>query len=561
MVNGKLVGGETDWAKVAALGLRAANTAWAVNQALNPVKAGFQGTVPVLQATRQQVATDPNARPGAGGQRYFTDTQFTPAAGLPAAQAAATQQATTLAAANQAARPAPVAAAPVNYDAFFGRTPAQVAAQPQPVAAAHGGLMHAAKGRYLQGATDGMADKLPAQIGNDQPAKLSHGEFVIPADVVSHLGNGNSDAGAQQLYKMMSHIRKARTGNEDQGKRINPDKFMPGGLARAYAAGGPISGYADGGTIAAPAGSTGMEQTLSSYAAPYVTNMLAQGQALAQQPYQAYQGPLTAGASGLQQQGFGATGALQTPAGIGQAAETAGKVASGLGALSYTPTGGTFDAGKAQQYMNPYLQASLNPQLEEARRQSQITQQQNAAKMTQAGAFGGSRQAILDAETQRSLGTNLANITGQGYNKAFEQAQQQYNTEQGRNVQENQFGAGYGLQALQGQVGAAQTQGGLSALQNTTNLANIGAQLSAGEQQRGIEQQGMTADQAAFAAERDNPYKMVTYQQSLLQGLPLTASNYTIPSSPYSVAQQGLDQLTNPVATTAAPVATKPPVS
>ena len=304
----------TDWAKVASLGLKAAGGAWNVNQALHPVKAGYQGTVPVLQATRQQVATDPNARPGAGGQRYFTDTQFTPAAGLPAAQAAATQQATTLAAANQAVREAPAAPAPMNYDAFFGRTPAQVAAQPQPVAAAHGGLMHAAKGRYLQGATDGMADKLPAQIGNDQPAKLSHGEFVIPADVVSHLGNGNSDAGAQQLYKMMAHIRKARTGNEDQGKRINPDKFMPGGLARAYAAGGEIKGFdgTTGSTVSAPAGATGMEQTLSSYAAPYVTDMLSRGQALAQQPYQAYQGPLTAGPSALQQQGFGASGALQT---------------------------------------------------------------------------------------------------------------------------------------------------------------------------------------------------------------------------------------------------------
>jgi len=94
--------------------------------------------------------------------------------------------------------------------------------------------------RYLQGETDGMADKIPARIGRDQPAALSHGEFVVPADVVSHLGNGNSDAGAKKLYSMMDKIRQARTGTKKQGKRINPDKFMPGGLVQAYPNGGSV---------------------------------------------------------------------------------------------------------------------------------------------------------------------------------------------------------------------------------------------------------------------------------------------------------------------------------
>ena len=83
------------------------------------------------------------------------------------------------------------------------------------------------KGYYLGGATDGMADKVPATIDNQQPAALSDGEFVVPADVVSHLGNGNSNAGAQQLYSMMDNIRQARTGNKQQGKQINPNKIMP----------------------------------------------------------------------------------------------------------------------------------------------------------------------------------------------------------------------------------------------------------------------------------------------------------------------------------------------
>jgi len=74
---------------------------------------------------------------------------------------------------------------------------------------------------------DGMSDDIPAMIDGDQPAALSDGEFVIPADVVSHLGNGSSDAGAQQLYSMMDRIRQARTGNKKQGKEINPKKYMP----------------------------------------------------------------------------------------------------------------------------------------------------------------------------------------------------------------------------------------------------------------------------------------------------------------------------------------------
>jgi hypothetical protein len=72
-----------------------------------------------------------------------------------------------------------------------------------------------------------MADEIPANIDGKQPAKLSDGEFVVPADVVSHLGNGNSEAGAQRLYEMMDRIRKARTGTAKQGRQINPNKLLP----------------------------------------------------------------------------------------------------------------------------------------------------------------------------------------------------------------------------------------------------------------------------------------------------------------------------------------------
>lgn len=82
-------------------------------------------------------------------------------------------------------------------------------------------------GRMLKGPGDGMSDNIPATIGNKQPARLADGEFVVPADVVSHLGNGSTDAGAKQLYAMMDKIRAARTGTKKQGKQINPRKYMP----------------------------------------------------------------------------------------------------------------------------------------------------------------------------------------------------------------------------------------------------------------------------------------------------------------------------------------------
>lgn len=82
-------------------------------------------------------------------------------------------------------------------------------------------------GRMLKGPGDGMSDSIPGVIAGKQPARLADGEFVVPADVVSHLGNGSTDAGAKQLYSMMDKVRKARTGKKAQGKQINPRKYMP----------------------------------------------------------------------------------------------------------------------------------------------------------------------------------------------------------------------------------------------------------------------------------------------------------------------------------------------
>lgn len=82
-------------------------------------------------------------------------------------------------------------------------------------------------GRLLKGPGDGMSDDIPAKIGKKQPARLADGEFVVPADVVSGLGNGSTDAGARKLYTMMDKVRHARTGNKKQGREIRANKYIP----------------------------------------------------------------------------------------------------------------------------------------------------------------------------------------------------------------------------------------------------------------------------------------------------------------------------------------------
>jgi hypothetical protein len=99
-------------------------------------------------------------------------------------------------------------------------------------AAAKGGVMsslggYSDGGRMLKGPGDGMSDSIPASIANKQPARLADGEFVVPADVVSHLGNGSTDAGARKLYAMMDKIRKARTGKKKQAPAVKADRYMP----------------------------------------------------------------------------------------------------------------------------------------------------------------------------------------------------------------------------------------------------------------------------------------------------------------------------------------------
>lgn len=508
---------------------------------------GYKGKVPELTSVRERVDyTDPNRRPGAGGRQYFSDTSYAPSAdsaAIEAARTAAKEQAAgilagyTPAAApaavaspiktpweNRPAKPPAAAASPLPQvpnalDIAKATYPEKFVAKDAATPMAKGGPAMR-KPRYLQGITDGMEDKIRTSIDGKQPALLSHGEFVIPADVVSHLGNGNSDAGAKKLYQMMDRIRQARTGTKKQGKRINPDKYMPGGQV-GYDQGGIVAfqtGGSAGVTPSTPAPapvtpSTTRAGNLSEWVGDYTTRALGEAQAGAAQPYQAYTGPLTAGASDLQTQAFAG--------------------AKGLAETGYTPgtfTTGTFDAGQAAKYMNPYIAQSLDPQLRELRRQSEISNLGTLAKAGQSGILSGSRRDLMEAENMRNLLSKQADVLGTGYATAYDKAMGQFNTEQGRQMD---------VQRAEEESRKASAD---YALKTLADLERIG------KTQRDIESEGIAADLAEFEKQRDYALKMPQYKIGLLQKLPVETTTNETANSPLNEllsSASGVGQLLN----------------
>ena len=256
------------------------------------------------------------------------------------------------------------------------------------------------------------------------------------------------------------------------------------------------------------------ESALTSYAGPYVTDMLGRGQALAQMPYQAFEGPLTAGPSALQTQTFGGLASLALPAasaagsftGASYQPPTAQELVDSGGQIPIT----TAPTSPVQQYMNPYLEAALQPQLQGIMRDAQIAQNELASQYAKAGAFGGSRQAVADAELARGALDRMATARGRGYERAFDKASDLFRDDRR-----------YGLDALR-----AQERGGAT--------------------QRGIEQEGIAADIAQFEEERDFPYEQLQFQQSLLDGLPLETQTYSyFQPSGLSALGAGLGDITD----------------
>lgn len=283
-----------------------------------------------------------------------------------------------------------------------------------------------------------------------------------------------------------------------------------------------------GGGGSAPASQTVTQTNIPAYARPYVERMLGKSEALASSPYQAYGGERVAGFSDLQNQAFNEARNLGPAQQLGVGTQLAGQ--AGLGSLmagqNYAQQ--ATNPGSMQAYMSPYIQNALNPQMDEARRQAGITAQQSAGQAVNAGAFGGGRHALLEAENNRNLGTLQNQIYGTGMQNAFQNAQQA-----------QQFGATLGLQGMGQGLQAANTLGQLGQTQFGQQQAGMQARAAAGQQQQALEQQKLAQGYQDFLDQRGWDQKQQAFFSDMLRGLPMSQSTqqmWQAPQSPWAMA-------------------------
>jgi hypothetical protein len=268
----------------------------------------------------------------------------------------------------------------------------------------------------------------------------------------------------------------------------------------------------------APAAEQKAVTELPEWAKPYGKDILAKGAALTdvgQNPYQTYNQERLAGFSPMQQQAMQNAQGMSAAPQIGQG--TAAAVGAGLGGASVAGQANPYGfQNQVGGYMNPYLQMSLAPQLAEANRNYDISGVNQQAKATQAGAFGGSREAIMAAENERNRNTGLNSIIGQGYNQAFGNAQNQYN----QNLQ-NQL-QGYGLLGS-----SANALGQLGQNQYSQNMGINQLQAQYGGQQQAQMQKGLDTAYQDFLNQQNYPYKQLGFMSDLLRGTPTGSSSVT----------------------------------
>ena len=306
--------------------------------------------------------------------------------------------------------------------------------------------------------------------------------------------------------------------------------------------------FMDGGSAPPPTDQTVTQTSIPDYAKPYVETMLGKTEALSTTPYQTYDRERTAGFTGLQNQAFQGAQGMQTSGATGFGASLAG--AAGLGALgkSYDPTqfqGQQFGQQQAQQYMSPYMQSVVDIQQREAQRQGDIAGTQRGAQATQSGAFGGSRQAIMDAEAARNLATQKGDIQARGLQSSYEQAQSQFNADQARQMQaqqlseqSKQYGAGLGLQGLSTAIQGAGQLGTLGGQQFAQGMDVNKLQQAYGTQQQQQNQNIMSQQYQDFLNQQNYPYKQLGFMSDMLRGLPLSQSSSQMYEQPPSMMNQ-----------------------
>ena len=299
---------------------------------------------------------------------------------------------------------------------------------------------------------------------------------------------------------------------------IIPSKFD------GYTEGGRVTSVRrvyDGGGSSAPATQTQVSD-IPDWAKPYAQETLEKTKALTAAPYQAYGAPRIAGFSPLQEQAQQAAAGMR-PSQLGQfGGQVAGAASIGALGTQYNPFRmGQFTAGRAAQYMNPFVEMAMEPQLREAQRSSEMQKMADQAQAVRSGAFGGSRQAIVEAERQRNLGMQQGDIRAKGYMSAFDQAQQQFAREQQLREQSRQFGAGLGMQGFQTALQGAGQLGALGGQQFGQEMDINRLQQQVGAQQQALRQQGLTQAYQDFLNEQNYPYKQLGFMSDMIRGLPL----------------------------------------
>jgi len=262
---------------------------------------------------------------------------------------------------------------------------------------------------------------------------------------------------------------------------------------------------------------------------PYGQDIARKAQTLAGANYTPYQGQRIADFNPEQQQVFGETMGMQTPGQFNQASQMAG--ASGIGGLM---AGQNFanqatDPNATAQYMSPYMQNVVDYQKSQALRDYQIGDQMRAAQTSKAGAFGGSRQALVQSEAQRGLNSQLQGISAQGAQNAFQNAQAQ-----------QQFGAKLGLEGMQLAGQNAQTLGTVGSQLQAADMARLQAQGQVGATKQAATQAGMTQSYQDFLKQQEYPYSQLAFYNSMIRGLSPTMPTTT---STYAPAPSGAAQL------------------
>ena len=297
--------------------------------------------------------------------------------------------------------------------------------------------------------------------------------------------------------------------------------------------GGRIYGGGGGGQTSQQTTTTDLPE----WAQPHAKKILAKGEALSEAPYQKYGGDRTAGFTGMQKGAMEGARTMGPASQLGTATGLAGTAGQRALDTSYQAGqfgGGQFGSNEAQQYMNPYMQNVVDIQQREAQRQGDIAGTKRGAQAVQSGAFGGSRQAIMEAEAARNLAQQKGDIQAQGLNQSYQQAMAQFNADQARRMQaeqlgeqSRQYGAGLGLQGLQTGIQAAGQLGQLGSQQFQQGMDINKLQSAYGGMEQALNQRGLDVQYQDFLNQQNYPYKQLGYYSELLRGTPTGSSSVT----------------------------------